>query len=116
MSNNQEPKVEESVLSSEDLSHESQKMICPSCKEPISTKVSYKTNSQTHLMAFVVALFAGACGCCFCLLPYCECCLYFFWMVIQWHLIVPGLGTWKDAKHKCPKCKKYIGTHEGENV
>lgn len=67
----EQPEPKDAVVPQEELTHESMKMLCPSCQQTIQTKVSYKITPQTHLMAFVVALFAF-CGGCFCFMPYCE--------------------------------------------
>lgn len=63
------------------LGPKSQRMTCPSCQASIMTRVTYDAGSKTHLIALLLCLFVGCCGCC--LIPYCKLELYLLMQTIQ---------------------------------
>ncbi|XP_078614769.1 lipopolysaccharide-induced tumor necrosis factor-alpha factor homolog [Branchiostoma floridae x Branchiostoma japonicum] len=74
-------------------------LTCPSCNQNVLTTVQYETGTFSWLMVGAVFLFGFAfplvwLGCCF--IPLC-------------------IKDCKDAKHTCPNCKTYLGTHSRGN-
>ncbi|XP_075219034.1 lipopolysaccharide-induced tumor necrosis factor-alpha factor homolog isoform X2 [Lycorma delicatula] len=65
-----------------------QRMTCPSCHCPIETRVEYRPNSNTHLIALLLCFLFWPCA----LYPYC-------------------IDTCKDALHYCPECGTFLGTY-----
>lgn len=49
---------------------EAQRMNCAFCNSPIISRVEYNSTTATHLIAVVICVFVGFCGCC--LIPYCK--------------------------------------------
>lgn len=47
-----------------------QRMTCHYCNTPIVTRVDYQSSTKTHMIALLICIFIGCCGCC--LIPYCK--------------------------------------------
>ncbi|XP_055917052.1 lipopolysaccharide-induced tumor necrosis factor-alpha factor homolog isoform X1 [Eupeodes corollae] len=68
----------------------SSRVICPSCRADVHTKLQHEPTTQTHLMA--LCLFCFLCWPCVCL-PYC-------------------MDSCQNANHYCPNCNAFIGTYQ----
>ncbi|EDV37036.1 uncharacterized protein Dana_GF11636 [Drosophila ananassae] len=62
---------------------------CPHCHNYARTRISYKPNSRTHLIALILCLFQLYCCVC---LPYC-------------------ISSCMNANHYCGMCDRYLGTY-----
>ncbi|RZF49105.1 hypothetical protein LSTR_LSTR008391 [Laodelphax striatellus] len=65
-----------------------QRMICPSCHAEVETRVKYRPNTNTHLIALLLCFLFWPCA----LYPYC-------------------IDTCQDAMHYCSSCGAYLGTY-----
>ncbi|XP_016972156.2 lipopolysaccharide-induced tumor necrosis factor-alpha factor homolog [Drosophila rhopaloa] len=63
---------------------------CPHCHNYARTRVSYKPNSRTHLIALLLCLFQLYCCVC---LPYC-------------------ISSCMNTNHYCGMCDRYLGTYD----
>ncbi|XP_013185841.2 lipopolysaccharide-induced tumor necrosis factor-alpha factor homolog [Amyelois transitella] len=68
----------------------STKLTCPSCKATVSSKVSFKPTTKTHLIALLLC--CCLCWPCVCV-PYC-------------------VNSCRNANHYCPNCKAFLGTYQ----
>ncbi|KAH8307088.1 hypothetical protein KR044_004701 [Drosophila immigrans] len=68
---------------------EPQDVQCPYCHNFTRTRVSYRPNSRTHLIALVLCLFQLYCCVC---LPYC-------------------ISSCMNTNHYCGMCDQYLGTY-----
>ncbi|XP_034110361.1 lipopolysaccharide-induced tumor necrosis factor-alpha factor homolog [Drosophila albomicans] len=68
---------------------EPQDVQCPYCHNYTRTRVSYRPNSRTHLIALLLCLFQL--WCCVCL-PYC-------------------ISSCMNTNHYCGMCDQYLGTY-----
>nr|NP_001097421.2 uncharacterized protein Dmel_CG42566, isoform A [Drosophila melanogaster]NP_001286740.1 uncharacterized protein Dmel_CG42566, isoform B [Drosophila melanogaster]ABV53888.2 uncharacterized protein Dmel_CG42566, isoform A [Drosophila melanogaster]AHN56535.1 uncharacterized protein Dmel_CG42566, isoform B [Drosophila melanogaster] len=65
-------------------------VVCPSCRQQVTTRVEPKATTKTHLIALIMCLtFLWPCACCL----YCTQCA-------------------RNSDHHCPSCNAYIGTYE----
>ncbi|KAI1281935.1 Lipopolysaccharide-induced tumor necrosis factor-alpha factor -like protein [Halotydeus destructor] len=65
---------------------------CSNCGSQVVTEVTPVTGAVTWISAFVISAIGGSL-CCLCYIP-------FF------------VDSCKDAEHRCPNCKMYLGTHK----
>ncbi|XP_022233136.2 lipopolysaccharide-induced tumor necrosis factor-alpha factor homolog [Drosophila obscura] len=63
---------------------------CPYCHNYARTRVSYRPNSRTHLIALILCLFQLYCCVC---LPYC-------------------IGSCMNTNHYCGMCDHYLGSYQ----
>ncbi|XP_017077509.1 lipopolysaccharide-induced tumor necrosis factor-alpha factor homolog [Drosophila eugracilis] len=63
---------------------------CPHCHNYARTRVSYRPNSRTHLIALILCLFQLYCCVC---LPYC-------------------ISSCMNTNHYCGMCDRYLGTYD----
>ncbi|KAH8390084.1 hypothetical protein KR200_006776 [Drosophila serrata] len=63
---------------------------CPYCHNHVRTRISYKPNSRTHLIALLLCLFQLYCCVC---LPYC-------------------ISSCMNTNHYCGMCDHYLGTYD----
>ncbi|XP_016927910.3 lipopolysaccharide-induced tumor necrosis factor-alpha factor homolog [Drosophila suzukii] len=63
---------------------------CPHCHNYTRTRVSYRPNSRTHLIALILCLFQLYCCVC---LPYC-------------------ISSCMNTNHYCGMCDRYLGTYD----
>lgn len=66
-------------------------LVCPSCHQPVQTRLEYHPTAKTHLACLILCLLQ--CYLC-CLLPYC-------------------MATCQNGDHYCPNCDAFIGTYNG---
>ncbi|KAH8401838.1 hypothetical protein KR009_008207 [Drosophila setifemur] len=78
------------VVPSSPYGPEPQDILCPHCHNYARTRVSYKPNSRTHLIALVLCLFQLYCCVC---LPYC-------------------IASCMNTNHYCGMCDRYLGTYD----
>ncbi|XP_055319567.1 lipopolysaccharide-induced tumor necrosis factor-alpha factor homolog [Sitodiplosis mosellana] len=62
---------------------------CPACGHRVLTRIVYRANIMTHLIAVLCCFLTGFLCC---LLPYC-------------------IDSCKEAQHYCPACGAYLGTY-----
>lgn len=79
-----------SVITSSPFGFDPLQLTCPSCRNPVTTRVDYEPSTKTHLMAGLMCLLFWPCFC----LPY-------------------MIDSCKNANHYCPHCSAYIGTYRG---
>ncbi|XP_043641704.1 lipopolysaccharide-induced tumor necrosis factor-alpha factor [Drosophila teissieri] len=65
-------------------------VLCPYCHNYARTRVSFKPNSRTHLIALILCLFQLYCCVC---LPYC-------------------ISSCMNTNHYCGMCDRYLGTYD----
>uniref|UniRef100_A0A182NAP9 LITAF domain-containing protein n=1 Tax=Anopheles dirus TaxID=7168 RepID=A0A182NAP9_9DIPT len=68
---------------------EPMRVVCPSCQADIMTEVEHAANTKTHIYALLLCL--AMCLPCVCI-PYC-------------------CASCRDAVHRCPLCKSFIGVY-----
>lgn len=72
------------------LGPEPARIVCPSCRANITTRLEYETTTKTHMMCVIMCIF-GLWPCC--LIPYC-------------------MDTCKNTNHHCPSCGAYLGQYK----
>ncbi|EDW02644.1 lipopolysaccharide-induced tumor necrosis factor-alpha factor homolog [Drosophila grimshawi] len=77
------------VVPSSPYGPEPQDVQCPYCHNFTRTRVSYRPNSRTHLIALLLCLFQLYCCVC---LPYC-------------------ISSCMNTNHYCGMCDRYLGTY-----
>ncbi|KAM9493098.1 uncharacterized protein Hap1MRO34_003422 [Clarias gariepinus] len=77
------------ILDVEKLSRHPSQTLCPFCGEYVTTDVSTVIGNTTWLVCLASIFVCCIAGCC--LIPFC-------------------ISSFKDVKHKCPKCRSHIHT------
>ncbi|KAG8227660.1 hypothetical protein J437_LFUL007856 [Ladona fulva] len=72
------------------LGPDSSRVVCPSCRATVSTRVDQETTTKTHLMCLIMCVF-GLWPCC--VIPYL-------------------MDSCKNTNHYCPSCGAFLGTYK----